>query len=129
MKDRSVTHKGLSAAWDAVYDSMPARWHVGMPSYDAGQEAWSVAASGPGVAGLDAMQRVTGTGDTEAAALRDLDRGLRGLPRPNRGRLDEFRHRRRMAYVDAAEAFSRENFNRGLRPGELGRIIQRYDGQ
>ena len=48
---------------------------------------------------------------------------------PNRGAMDDFRHQLRMAYVDGAEAFSRETLERGLTTNELGRIIQRYEGR
>ena len=129
MDDRNVAHDGLSAAWDALYDSMPARWHVGMPAYDTAGAAWSVTAAGPGLAGYDATQSVTGRGATEAAALRDLDHRLRNLPRPNRARIDDVGHLLRMAYVDGAEAFSKETFDRGLTPAELARLIQRYEGR
>ena len=129
MNDQYVTHEALSAAWAALYDAMPARWHVGMPVYDAAAATWSVTAAGPGLAGGEAAQSVTGRADTEAAALRDLGHRLDALPRPNRGRIDELRHQLRMAYVEGAEALSRETLNRGLTPAELARIIQRYEAR
>jgi hypothetical protein len=107
VKDQDLSQEAFGTAWDALYDSLPARWHIRMPSYDAGCAAWSVTASGPDLAGSDASQRVTGTGDSEAAALRDLDSRLRGMPRPERARVGELRHQLRMAFVDAPEAFSR----------------------
>jgi hypothetical protein len=129
VKDQDLSQEALSTAWDALYDSLPARWHIRMPSYDGGRAAWSVTASGPGLAGSDASQSVTGTGDSEAAALRDLDSRLRGLPRPQAARIGELRHQLRVAFVDGAEAFSRETLERGLTTNELRRIIQRYEGR
>jgi len=35
------------AAWNAVYEALPLRWVVGLPSYDPGIGAWSVTARGP----------------------------------------------------------------------------------
>ena len=128
MNEQHSSNEALSTAWDALYDSLPARWHIGMPTYDAARALWSVTASGPGVAGREASQSLTGKGKSEAAALRDLDGRLRAMPSPNRARIDAFRHRLRMAHVDRAEAVSRENFDRGLTTSELGRIIRRYQG-
>ena len=129
MNEQEQTSEALSDAWDVLYESLPARWHIGMPTYDAGRATWSVTAWGPGIAGRAPSQSVTGTGNSEAAALRDLDSRLRGVPSPNRARIDALRHQLRMAYVDGAEAFSRENLDRGLTTTELGRIIRRYEGQ
>jgi len=129
MNDRHVTYEALSEAWDVLYESLPPRWHIGKPSYEPGRAAWSATAWGPRPDPGKARQSVTGMGDTEVAALRDLDDRLLGVPRPNRGRMDEFRHQLRMAYVDGAEAFSRETLERGLTRDELGRIIQRYEGR
>ena len=129
VNDQDLNNEALSTAWGAVFDSLPARWHIRLPSYDAERAAWSVTASGPGIAGGDASQSVSGRGDSEAAALRDLDIRLRGVPRPQIARLGEFQHQLRMAFVDGAEALSRETFDRGLTSSELARIIRRYDGQ
>jgi hypothetical protein len=127
MSDQQPTIRGLTEAWEVLYDSLPPRWNIGMPTYDAGRGAWSVTASGPGVAGGEPSQSVTGSGRSEAAALRDLDSRLRGVPRPSRARIDALRYQLRLAYVDTAEAFSRENFDRGLTTKELARIIRRYE--
>jgi hypothetical protein len=129
MNDQQQTFEALSDASDVLYASLPAGWHVGMPTYDSARGARSVTASGTGIVGRDEPQMVTGTGDTEAVALRDLDSRLRDVPSPNRARIDELRHQLRMAYVDDAEAFSRDNFDRGLTAHELARIIRRYEGQ
>ena len=129
MTDQQQTFETLSDAWDVLYDSLPPRWHIGMPTYDADRGAWSVTASGPGIAGREPEQCVTGTGESEAKALRDLDSGLRRVPNPNRAQIDELRHQLRMAYVDGAEAFSRDTLDRALTTGELARLIRRYEGQ
>ena len=129
MDVRDRNEESLSSAWDALYDSLPGRWHIGMPTYDATAGTWSVTAWGPGIAGREHSQSARGTGETEAAALRALDDCLRALPRPNLAMMDELRHQLRMAFVDGAEAFSREALDRGLTTHELRRIIQRYDGQ
>jgi hypothetical protein len=129
MNDQDVTFEALREAWDALYDSLPARWHIGRPTYDARGAGWSVTGWGPSNGGGDAPHTMTGTGNTEVAALRDLDKRFGGVPRPNLSRMDEFRHQLRKAYVDGAEAFSRETLERGLTTNELGRIIQRYEGR
>ena len=35
------------AAWDAVHEALPARWHLGPVTYDPGGPHWSVTARGP----------------------------------------------------------------------------------
>jgi hypothetical protein len=84
------------------------------------------AARGPHPGRAKTPQTVSGTGDDEAAALRDLDDRLRGVPKPDGTRLDELRRRLRFAYVDGAEKWTRENVGRGLTRDELGRVIGRY---
>jgi hypothetical protein len=46
---------------------------------------------------------VTGTDETEIAALRDLDARLRGVPKPNGRQLGQMRRRLRRAYVEGAD--------------------------
>jgi hypothetical protein len=70
-------------------------------------------------------QTVTGTGEDETAALRDLDDRLRGRE-DSGGYLDALRQRVRLAYVDGAEEWTRENVGRGLTRDELGRVIGRF---
>ncbi len=72
---------------------------------------------------------VSGTGEDEAAALRDLDDRLRGVPKPNGTRLDELRRRLRLVYVDGAEEWTRQNVGRAMTRDELGRVIGRYAGR
>jgi hypothetical protein len=68
---------------------------------------------------------VTGTGESETAALRDLDDRLRGVPQPDGSRMEERERRYRQAYVSGAEESSRERLGRGLTPDELERVIRR----
>jgi len=112
------------AAWDAVHEALPAHFRVGPPSFDpAGDGRWSVSAVDRRTTGRGKMPRsVSGSGPTEDAALRDLDDRLRGVPKPDGTRLDELR----LAYVDGAEEWTRENVWRGLTRDELGRMIGRF---
>jgi hypothetical protein len=123
-------------AWDAVYEALPARWCAGRPSYDPGvirsdgyRGAWSVTARGPHPGRGKAPQTVTGTGDDETAALRDLDATLRGAKPADGSYLEELRQRLRLAYVDGAEEWTRANVGRALTVDELGRVIGRYVGR
>ena len=90
-------------AWNAVHEALPARWRVGPPSFDPGRHAWSVTARGPHPGRGKVPVTVTGTGEDETAALRDLDDRLRGVPRPDGGRMDELRRRARLEFVAGAQ--------------------------
>ena len=128
MTDQHSLSEALNEAWDALYDSLPGRWHIGKPTYAPARAAWSVTAWGPQPGRGRAQQTVTGTGDTAVSALRDLDDRLRRVQTPNgAGPMDELHRQLRMAYVDGAEAFSREILDRALTTDELGRIIERYE--
>jgi hypothetical protein len=124
------------AAWDAVHEALPARWRVGPVTFDPGvlrsdgqRGAFSVTARGPHPGRGKAPVTVSGTGNTEEAALRDLDDRLHGVPKPDGTRLDELRGRLRLVYVDGAEEWTRETVGRGLTRDELGRVIGRYRGR
>jgi hypothetical protein len=113
--------KPLEAAWDAVHEALPARWLVGPVTYDPGVlrsdgylGAYHVTARGPHPGRGKAPVTVSGTGEDEAAALRDLDDRLRGVPKPDGGRMDELRRRLRLAYVDRAESWTRVNVRRAM---------------
>jgi hypothetical protein len=67
---------------------------------------------------------VTGTGTDEVAALRDLDDRLRGVPKPDGGRLEELNRRLRHAYLDGTEEHSRRRLGRGLTAEELERALR-----
>jgi hypothetical protein len=86
------------AAWEAVHEALPARWQVGPTSPHPHTGQWSVTAIGPHPGRGKHPQTVTGTGEDETAALRDLDDRLRGVPKPDGGRMDEMRRRMRLAY-------------------------------
>lgn len=94
--------------------------------YDPGIHAWSVTARGPHPGRGKAPQTVTGTGEDETAALRALDDGLRGVPWPDGGRMDELRRRLRLAYVEAAETCTLENVGRRLTYVQLRRALTRH---
>ena len=114
-------------AWDAVHEALPARWHVGLPSLsEPTLGRWSVTARGPHPGRGKTPQTVTGTGEDATAALRDLDDRLRGVPKPDGGRMDELRRRLRLPYVDGAEEWARENVGRRMTNDELGRVIGRF---
>lgn len=106
-------------AWGAVHEALPARWQLGPPSYSPADHAWHVTARGPHPGRGKHPQTVTGTGEDEVAALRDLDDRLRGVPRPDGGQMDALRGRLRFAYVDGAEEWTRENVGRPLTHDEL----------
>jgi hypothetical protein len=127
--------ESVNAAWDAVSEALPAlehragylrprrpprRWSDGSVSGDA---------RGPHPGRGKAPVTVSGTGEEEAAALRDLDDRLRGVPKPAGGRMDELRRRLRLAYVEGAESWALENRGRGFDRDELGRVIARYLGR
>ena len=126
MNDRHPGSEAINDAWDALFDAVPPRWHVGRPSFDRERGAWVVTAWGPTRGRSRTPQSVSGMGEDEAAALRDLNDRLPGVPDPNRRRTEELGRRLRKAYVDGAEAFARETFDRALRTDELERIIGRY---
>ena len=102
MNNQHAAFEALNQAWDALYDSLPGRWHIGKPFYAPARSAWLVTAWGPLPGRNKVQQAVIGTGDTAVAALRDLDDRLRGVPRSNGGRMDELRRRLRFAYVGGA---------------------------
>jgi hypothetical protein len=119
----------IEAAWDSLYESLPARWHIGRPSYDPGRHAWSVTAWGP-PRGLDKAPRsITGIGVDEGAALRDLDDRLRRVATPDRGRMDELQRLLRLAYISGAEACWQEHSGRGLTPDELERVLTHFEAR
>ena len=113
------------AAWGAVHEALPARWRVGPVTYDPGIPGFSVTAPGPHPGRGNVPQTVSGKGEDEAAALRDLDDRLRGVPQPNGSQMDAMRRRLRFAYVDGAEEWSRENVGRSLTDDELSGVLSR----
>lgn len=116
------------AAWYAVHEALPARWHVGPVTYDPGRHAYSVTARGPHPGRGKVPQAVTGTGEDEIAALHDLDDRLRGR-QDSGGYLDALRQRVRLAYVQAAEEWTRDNVGRRMTEDELAGVMERYIGR
>jgi hypothetical protein len=101
----------------------------GPPSLDPGRHAWSVTARGPHPSRGKAPHGLRDRGEDETAALRDLDDRLRGVPKPDGGRMDELRQRLTFAYVDGAEEWTRQNVGRSMSDDELAGVIGRYRGQ
>jgi hypothetical protein len=71
---------------------------------------------------------VTGTGDDETAALRDLDATLRGAKPATGSYLEALRERLRLAYVDGAEEWSRDNVGGSLTVNELTDLLPEVPG-
>jgi hypothetical protein len=101
----------VEAAWDVVHEALPG-WladrsrHLrpGVLRSDGQLGAFSVTAPGPHPGrGGKAPQTVTGTGDDETAALRDLHGTLRGQKPADGSYLEALRQRLRLAYVEGTE--------------------------
>jgi hypothetical protein len=112
------------AAWDAVHEALPARWAVGLPSQHPSTREWTITARGPHPGRGKHPPTVTGAGESEIEALRDLDRRLRGSGLPA-GSMNDLRARLRLAYVQGAEGWARGELGRGLTSDELIRVIDR----
>lgn len=115
-------------AWGAVPEALPARWAVGLPSRHPITGEWSITARGAHPGRGSQPETVTGIGESEIEALRDLDGRLRGSGMPA-GRMDDLRARLRLAYVDGAEEWTRRELGRGLSAAELERVTSRYEGR
>ncbi len=48
------------------------------------------------------------------------------MPKLDGNQMDFLRRRLRLAYVEGAETWARENVGRGLNADELGRVIARF---
>jgi hypothetical protein len=123
-RPKSVSER--EAAWGAVHEALPARWRVGPVTFDPGRHAWSVTACGPHPGRGKHPETVSGTGEDEIAALRALDDCLRGVPHPDRDRLEELRRRLRLAYVQGAEDWARGHMGRDLTGDELAGVVTRF---
>jgi hypothetical protein len=104
---------------------MPARWTVGQPSYDPGRPGWSISAVGPNRGREKLPTFVSGFGENEPAAVRDLDARLRGEWSDGPRRLDELTARIRLAYVQGAEAWTRDALGRSLSSSQLEGVLRR----
>ena len=126
---RGVAARGpREDVWSAILEALPARWHVGPVTYNPGRYAWSVTAHGPLPGRGKVPEFVSGSGADEVAALRDLDDRLRGVPKPDGGRLEELNRRLRQAYLQGAEEDSQKRLGRGLTGEELERALRHYLG-
>lgn len=115
------------AAWGAVHEALPAGWRVGPAAIgDPLRGTWSVTALRRARGRLATPQTVTGTGPDEVAALRDLDDQLRGVPKPDGTALDAMRRRLRLAYLQGAEDWTRQELGRGMTAEEAGRVVERF---
>jgi hypothetical protein len=115
------------AAWAAVHEVLPARWCVGRPSYSVERRSWSVTAINERTTGRGKLpQAVTGTGESEIAALCGLDRQFRGIAQPDGSQMDALRRRLRLAYVEGAEEWSQSELGRGMTGEELERVTGRF---
>jgi hypothetical protein len=115
------------AAWDAVHEALPAGWRVGLPSCHPSTGVWTATAIDERTTGRGKLpQTVSGIGEDETVALRDLDDRLRGVPQPDGSRMDELRRRIRRAYTEGAEEWSREHSGRGLTDDELTGVLAHY---
>jgi hypothetical protein len=118
------------AAWDAVHEALPAGWEVGLPSYSPERRAWEVSAVNERTTGRGKLpQTVTGTGEDDIAALRDLDDRLRGVPQPDGSQMDELRRRLRFAYAQGADEWSPRALGARAHRDELERVTRRYSGR
>ena len=108
-------------AWEAIHEALPSRWHVGPPTFDPGRHLWSVTARSETHGRGHPPVTVSGTGETETAALRDRDDRLRDVLQPDGGRLEELRRRDRLAYVQGAEEWTREHVGRPMTRTSSGR--------
>src|SRR4029077_13344060 len=67
------------AAWDAVYEALPAGWTVGPPTFDPGVTGWSVTARSVAASRRRPPQKVTGD-----RSRRDSGPARPGRPSPRR---------------------------------------------
>lgn len=112
--------------WGRLHEAMPARWTVGHPSYDPGRPGWSISAVGPNRGRGKLPTFVSGLGDNELAAVRDLDARLRGEHAEGPRRLDEFRATLRLSYLAGAEEWAQAELQRRLTAHELERVVSRF---
>jgi hypothetical protein len=115
-------------AWGRLHEAIPARWHVGLPSFDPGRPGWSISAVGPHPGRGKLPVYVTGFGDDELSAIRDLDGRLRGERGDGPRKLDELRTRLRLAYLRGAEEWTRADAGQGLTDEQLVRVLRQFPG-
>jgi hypothetical protein len=115
-------------AWGRLHEALPARWTVARGSYNPGERRWSMSAVGPDRGRGRLPTFVSGYGETELDAIRDLDARLRGEHSDGPRKLEELRARLRLAYVQGAEEWSRQEAGRPLSDSELDGVLARFSG-
>ena len=115
-------------AWGRLHEALPARWTVGLASYNPGERRWSISAVGPNRGRGKLPTFVSGFGEDELEAIGDLDARLRGEHNEGPRKLDELRARLRLSFVAGAEEWARRELDRGLRHEELDRVLARFPG-
>jgi hypothetical protein len=119
---------GRETASDAVHEALPASLRVGLPSYHQERGDWTVSAVNERSTGRrKRAEAFTGTGETEIAALRDLDDRLRGVPPPDGTAIYRMRGRLRLSYVQGAGDWTQRELGRPMSGEELERVAKRYD--
>jgi hypothetical protein len=116
----------LEAAWDRLWEAIPARWTVGRPSYDPGAHAWSISAVGPHPGRGKLPISVSGQGEGEVAAILDLDARLRGERIEGPTNLEALRVRLRLSYLAGAEEWMQQELGRSLEESEFAVVINRF---
>jgi hypothetical protein len=112
--------------WGHLHEALPNRWTVGRASFDPSRHGWSISAIGPHPGRGIIPVGVRGFGADELAAVRDLDGRLRGEDREGPPRRDMLRARLRLAYIEGAEGWARQELGRALEHDEVERIIRRF---
>lgn len=117
------------AAWFAVHDALPAYWAVGQVTFDPGRGAFSVTARSPHPGRGRMPLTVSGAGETETAALVDLQGRLTGMPRPaeDARRREDLNRRLRLAFYQGAED-GNGRVGDSLPAATLERVLRRYPG-
>ncbi len=116
------------AVWGRLREALPARWTVGLGSYNLGERRWSVSAVGPHPGRGKLPVYVTGFGQDELEAVRDLDARLRDERSEGPRKVDELRARLRLAYIDGAEEWAQRELGRKLSHDEMTGVIRRFSG-
>jgi hypothetical protein len=102
---------------------------VGPVAFDPGRQAFSVTARSPHPGRGKMPVTVSGSGETEIAALVDLRGRLTGADRPveDPAKRELLNRRLRQAFYGGAEAEGQDH-GRPLGVGELARVLERYPG-
>jgi len=113
-------------AWGRLHEALPTRWTVGQACFDPGRPGWAISAVGPNRGRGKLPTFVSGFGQNELEAVRDLDARLRGEWNEGPRRLEEMRARLRRAYVEGAEEWAQRELARPLNQAELEGVVRRF---